>query len=195
MKKVLIISILLALGLNGFGQSSKIEVSEMEFMNNSTWIDTFERVSYYSDNTIKKVEVLSNVESNIKGVKRHHLFYHSEKKYKANRQLKYTKIYTEEKLTHHIYDHKGRDSWIFINEYENPNVHILTVYDNGHVIGKMDIYTEYFYYTGKLVHKKLFKKGKKHGRCEFYDDKTGALKKIVIYNEGKKISTEKLELN
>jgi antitoxin component YwqK of YwqJK toxin-antitoxin module len=200
MRNLLIISSLLIIGLNGFGQENSLEykrkpikLTQKEFFDNSTPVDTIIRQKFHGNGLISQEEIIWRIYNENFGDT---LLWYLERKFvRPTGQIKQHITYTLDVVTETFYDKEGTITFESFVEYEykDPNKRIYNIGPRGSL--SPICYTKEFinYYNGKIRRKGKTKPTKKDGIWEYYSKETSKLEKTITYDMGKKISMNKLK--
>jgi len=177
----------------GLSQSNKKSVSQKDFFDQSIIVDTIADTLYYAKRNIGTIEFNHRIYSPFNNDTLS--WYIQRNIFRKDGALKTIITYTLDSITETGYDKKANISYQYTSFYEfkNPAKRFLILNENRRVRSQMELYRKNHYSNGKIIVKGTFHNYiGRVGTWEFFDRKTGEVKRVKKYVNGKKVSDEKI---
>lgn len=168
------------------------KLTESEFFNKSTVIDTIERTLPNSKGNVVEREIIARLYNEVYGDTL--LWWVDRKMYRKDGTIKIHIEYEKEEVTEIHYDKLGKKSFKIISTWgtDEESERIIKLNSLGGTTAIFLNKENFFYDNDILIKSGLTYKLRKEGEWKYFDKETGKLKRIKIYKNGKKIKDNKI---
>jgi len=189
----ILLVLVLFLPIIGISQDEPNKITRKQLNSMLIVHDTISTPILYLNGKVKFNNLYCSIEVKYNDQQFKYTPYIKNEKYRKNSTLKYEYFYDKGLIIKAIeYDSKGNITFQSNYQYDIPEKLTVTLGKKLLISKQSNTYKSFTYNNGVLKLKASFLDKKKHGVWEYYNKRSGVLTKKITWEDGNKISKEKI---